>query len=333
MTGRAILIIGGTGALGGAVAKALLKDESQKWLLVVLTRHPESSQAKALVHLGQGRVTMSQGDLDDEESLRKAMQGVYGVFCNTNFWSTASIEGERRQGLIMLRIAQELNIKHFVFSSLDSVSSISGGKLFLPHYDAKASIEHEIDWRRSDEYMRQVKGGWYRNCVSVLVTCPYFENFQSVFVPEREKLSDGKEKLVFKYPLSGDGAWQMVALADIGAFASIMFADCETWGGQTLRIASEELPMKKVAEQFTEITGIPSEYDPPSVEEFLNSGMPNSHDVLNNFIAYREGYVAPRDYSMLRKLHPGLRTFKAWLRETEWRGEAREVQKDSITGK
>lgn len=328
---KTALVIGGTGAMGRAIVRALLQD-STDWQIAIFSRSPESETAQQLIEQGGGRVFIRQGNLNDEVSLRQAMKGVTAVFCNTNFWAEASFTVEKEQGVRTLEIAQQSGVDHLVYSSLDAVASLSGGQLMLPHYDAKAAVEHEIDWRRSDEYMRQVDDGWYSNHVSVLVTVPYFENFQSIFVPESGPLSDGSEGLIFTGPLSGDAPWQMVALDDIGYFVAMMLSDREAWGGRTLRIASEELPMAAVVDTFTQVTGIPAEYRPPTLEAFLSSGIPNAHDVVNNFKLYREGYAAPRDYELLRQLHPDLRTFADWLKETNWQGEARAVQKDPITG-
>ena len=332
-TTKTALVIGGTGAMGRAVVRALLHDDATDWQIAILSRSPNSETAQQLIEQGGGRISIREGNLNDEASIRQAMQGMTAVFCNTNFWSEASFTVERNQGIRALEAAQQAGVDHFIYSSLDAVASLSGGQLMLPHYDAKASVEHEIDWRRSDEYMRQVNDGWYSNHASVLVTAPYFENFQSIFAPEPGKLSDGSEGLRFTGPLSGDAPWQMVALDDIGYFTAMMLSDRETWGGRTLRIASEELPMAEVVNTFTQVTGIPAEYRPPTLDAFLASGIPNAHDVVNNFRVYREGYIPPRDYAFLRTLHPGLRTFEAWLRETHWRGEARMVQKDPITGR
>ena len=200
---KTILVIGGTGAMGRAVVKGLLQDKNTDWQIAIFSRSPESKTAQKLVAEGEGKISIRQGDLNDEASINEAMQGIDAVFCNTNFWSESSFITERNQGLLALKVANELKVNHFIYSSLDSVASLSGGELMLPHYDAKASVEHEIDWRRSEEYMQQLEDGWYSNHVSVLVTAPYFENFQSIFLPTFDRLSNGQEGAIFTGPLSG----------------------------------------------------------------------------------------------------------------------------------
>ncbi|MFA0812787.1 NmrA/HSCARG family protein [Microbulbifer epialgicus] len=331
---KTIAIIGGTGAMGRAVVNALLGDTDNEWLIKILTRNTNSERANNMKESSSGRISFVTGNLEDKESLETLMKGVYGVFSNTNFWSAGekSVARERSQGLRALEVAEQTGVELFIHSSLDAASNLSNGALPVPHYDAKASVEHEIDWHRSEEFFSQKENGWYTKHVSVLVTEPYIENFQSIFLPEPGKLKDGREGLIFRGPLAGDAIWQMVALDDIGAFARIMFSDAKTWGGRTLRIGSDALKMSEVAAKFEAVTGIPAEYSPLSDEEFMASGQPNAHDVLNNFLFYRLGYAAPRDYDALRKIYPGLHSFESWLRETGWRGKAGDVQKDAISG-
>lgn len=39
-----------------------------------------------------------------------------------------------------------------------------------------------------------------------------------------------------------------------------------------------------------------------------------------------------RNHEALRKIHPDLMNFEAWLQHSSWKGEEREVQKDAVTG-
>ncbi|PJE17625.1 MAG: hypothetical protein CK429_06195 [Mycobacterium sp.] len=68
----------------------------------------------------------------------------------------------------------------------------------MPHYDARAAVEHWIDMMRSDEFMAKATDGWYSHHVSVLVTGPYFENLQTTFAPRHGQLSDGRDGVIFE---------------------------------------------------------------------------------------------------------------------------------------
>lgn len=331
---RTIAIVGGTGAMGRAVVNALLNDPVNDWSIRILTRDSQSPRAREMKSIAGDKLSYVVGDLNDQASLNHLMNGVYGAFSNTNFWTSGekSVARERGHGLNVLRAAEEAGIQLFIHSSLDAANSLSNGKNPVPHYDAKASVEQEIDWRRSDEFFQQNETGWYSTNTAVLVTEPYFENFQSIFLPQQGVLSDGREGLIFAAPLAGDAPWPMVALEDIGEFARIMFSQAGKWGGQTLRIGSDAPTLASVVRSFEKVTGIPTEYRPPSDEEFLSSELPNAHDVLNNFLFYRNGHARVRDYEGLRAIHPELLSFESWLRRTNWKGEAADVQKDAISG-
>lgn len=84
---RTVLITGATGQQGGATVTALL---DKGFDLRGLTRTPGGDAARALAAKG---VTIVQGELDDAESLRRALEGVWGVFSVQNTW-TAGVERE-----------------------------------------------------------------------------------------------------------------------------------------------------------------------------------------------------------------------------------------------
>ena len=71
---KTILIAGATGQQGGASLRHL---RDRGFSVRALTRDPDQPKARAL--LGPG-VEIVRGDMEDEESLTRALEGVYGVF-------------------------------------------------------------------------------------------------------------------------------------------------------------------------------------------------------------------------------------------------------------
>jgi uncharacterized protein YbjT (DUF2867 family) len=71
---RVILVTGATGRQGGAVYQNLRK---KGFKLRAMVRDPNTNQARQLVGYGE---KVFQGNLDDPDSLMRAMDGVYGVF-------------------------------------------------------------------------------------------------------------------------------------------------------------------------------------------------------------------------------------------------------------
>lgn len=71
---RKILVIGGTGMLGKPVAKQLKEDGFN---VIVFTRNPEEARIKMPTSFGYAK-----GDVENIQSLKEAMAGVYGIHIN-----------------------------------------------------------------------------------------------------------------------------------------------------------------------------------------------------------------------------------------------------------
>ena len=93
-TKRTILITGATGKQGGATLAALA---GKDFTLRALTRKPASDGARSLAASG---VEVVAGDFDDAASIRRAVEGAWGVFAVQNTWE-AGVEGEERQGKLL----------------------------------------------------------------------------------------------------------------------------------------------------------------------------------------------------------------------------------------
>jgi uncharacterized protein YbjT (DUF2867 family) len=321
---KEVLVIGGTGAMGRPVVEQLLASRRERWAVRVLTRDPSCPEAQALVALAPDRVRIFAGSARDPEALERATAGAYGVFCNTNFFATASVRGEVEEGLAALDAARRADVKHFVWSSLDSLGAASAGRYPVPHFDAKAAVAARIDERRADEFMRRgfgdpSEGTFHLERTTVLVTLPYLENVKAFFRPWPGTLPDGRSGMIFRLPF-GDARWPWVALDDIATFAVRVFEDPATWGGRTLPIASDILGGAEIAATFERVTGIPAAYVPMSMEEYEQLPIPMKHDFVNMVKALNE-FPPARDLAFLRTIHSEPVTFEAWLRKSGWRGE------------
>lgn len=314
-----MLLIGGTGAMGAPIVRRLLADTEQRWIPRILTRDPDSPQARTLRALDE-RIEIVPGDVTRAQSVARAMDQVSGVFCNTDYWSLWSESGESLEtsiGVELLEMARHAMVDHFIYSSAENTCKLSEGRIQVPHFDAKADVEsHILDRRLNGDT-------WYLDHTSILRTAPYMENFQTYFLPQRS--GSGEGNLTFSLPIS-DKPWCMVALEDIGWFAEHLLANSGYWKGKDLAVASDVLTLTEIATAFSEVTGIPADVYVPSDDEFLALGFEGADDLLNMFRFVREVGIE-RDIDQLRTIHPGLLDFRAWLRMTGWRGEPRQVQK------
>src|SRR4051794_6638985 len=101
---QTILVLGATGQQGSAVARRL---REHNWPVRGFVRDPRSAKAQTLVELG---VELAIGNLADQASLERAMDGVYGVFSVQTF--TDGVEIEAQQGKLVADVAQAAGVQH-----------------------------------------------------------------------------------------------------------------------------------------------------------------------------------------------------------------------------
>jgi uncharacterized protein YbjT (DUF2867 family) len=315
------LVIGGTGAMGSRVVRRLLTQTPDT--VRVLTRDPNSARAAALREAGAERVELVRGDAEDAGSIRAALHGVSRVFCNTDFFSAKNPLVEFRQACTILDAARESAVDRFVWSSLDSAATLTAGRVLVPHYEAKAAVAAHINLQRAQEMMARASDCWYRDHVSILTTSPYFENLQSRLSPA----AGSAPGVVFTLPL-GSGRYPMIALADIAWFAVFMLETWQSWGTRDLAVTAESLTGDEIAAAFEKVTGIPASYQAMPLDDLRTTIPEVGHDYAAMFEFFQERDLAARDRDLgfLRRIHPGLLTFEAWLRHTGWDGRAQEVQ-------
>ena len=129
---KLIAVIGATGQQGGAVVRALLGQGQFK--VRALTRNPEKHRGLA--------DEVVEADLNRPATLRAAFEGAHGVFLVTNFWEAGT--DEIKQATAAVRAAKEAGVKHFIWSTLPNVETISGGKFDVPHFTGKAKVDRVV---------------------------------------------------------------------------------------------------------------------------------------------------------------------------------------------
>jgi nucleoside-diphosphate-sugar epimerase len=102
--------------MGRPVIDALNK--TNHYTLRVLTRNAQGEQAKNLTKT-YPNVELVEDNYADEQAVRKLLTSVYDVFCNTDCWNCGGFQNEIDYGKMIFDISKELNVQHFVYSSLD----------------------------------------------------------------------------------------------------------------------------------------------------------------------------------------------------------------------
>ena len=129
---KLIAVIGATGQQGGAVVRAL--QAGGKFKVRALSRNPGKHRELA--------DEVVEADLNRPETLKAAFAGAHGVFLVTNFWEKGS--DEVTQATAAVRVANDVGVKHLIWSTLPDVEAISGGKFNVPHFTGKAKIDRIV---------------------------------------------------------------------------------------------------------------------------------------------------------------------------------------------
>jgi uncharacterized protein YbjT (DUF2867 family) len=308
---KVIAVVGATGAQGGGLVRAIVKDPNSGFVARALTRDVNSDKAKALAKLG---AEVAVADLDDLESLKRAFAGAYGVFCLTNFWEHFSPEKEYAQAKAQAIATKQVGIRHVIWSTLedtrrwvplsDNRMPTLMGAYKVPHFDAKGEADQEFTRLGVP--------------TTFLLTSFYWDNL-IFFGMGPKKGPDGT--LLFTLPM-GDKTLPGIAAEDIGKCALGIFKKGKEYIGKTVGIAGEHLTGSQMAVAMTNAFGQPVRYNEVSPEAYRALGFPGADDIGNMFQFKRDfndAFCGPRNPSVARSLNPSLQSFETWLAQNKQR--------------
>ncbi|PRP82579.1 hypothetical protein PROFUN_04884 [Planoprotostelium fungivorum] len=220
---KIITVIGSTGMQGGSVVRHLL--ERPEWKIRAITRDTEKPAAKALQEKG---VEVVKADISDYDQLLAAFDGAHAVFAVTNFWEHLNKEKEVADGKRMADAAKAAGVKHYIWSSLDSVEKITKGKYTkVHHFDGKYEVE---------EYINQI------GLPATFVLCA---TYYDIFTPRT--LPDGRSAITLPVP-SDAKLFIIDTAADFGKFVAAALKMGDSAIGRRLLGSGDELsPSEMVA--------------------------------------------------------------------------------------
>ncbi|KAJ7254242.1 NAD-P-binding protein [Mycena rebaudengoi] len=320
-TTKLVLVIGATGAQGLAVIEALLTpDRNGKpsaYSVRALTRDPAGQRARELSARGV------ECSFEDQEAVARALEGVYGVWVNTDGFSVGEIR-EIYAGMLIFEAAKRTqSLRHYVWSSVPYGSKLGG---FKPEYRAAHMTAKGLvaDWLRGQTSTASNDGlAW-----TIVETAIYTEMLACGLFEPLNIRADGT--VVFAAP-AGHAKFPLVTLKDIGWWARYTFDHRPETSGRDLAIVSHLVSWDEIAKTFTKVTGKPAVYKAQSVEEwwnnfgdgvnsFIGSG---SVTVKQNFSGFWKTFgdeLAPRDMDWIRSVHPGTQTLEDWMRDNNYTG-------------
>jgi uncharacterized protein YbjT (DUF2867 family) len=306
MSGEKIItVFGATGAQGGGLVRAICADPAGGFTARAVTRDVHSEKSRALAALGAEVVA---ADVDDEASMRRALEGAHGAYFVTFFWAHFSADKEMAEARSMANAAKAAGVRHVIWSSLEDVRKFVPlsdarmptlqGRYKVPHFDAKGEAEHFF----TDAGLR----------TTFLYASFYWENF-IYFGAGPKKGPDGN--LYLTMPI-GDKKMAGIASEDIGRVAYGIFKAGDTYVGQVVGAAGEHLTGAEMAAKLSRATGREIRFSAPSPDEYRAYGFPGA-DELGNMFQFYADFAGPvnavRDVARSRRLDPGLQSFDQWL--------------------
>ncbi|MCJ1454088.1 hypothetical protein MMC28_004438 [Mycoblastus sanguinarius] len=331
---KTIFIIGGTGAQGTPIIKALAAPGSG-YAVKILTRDVTSARAKLLTSLPN--VTLAAGTFASETALRDGFTGAWGAFVNIDGFNCGE-KAELYWGIRSYELALECGVQFFVWGNLDFGLKKSGydPKFRSGHYDGKGRVGEWI--MTQNKAIQSAKMG-----AAIFTSGPYIEMTiagRTVMTPAVE---DGV--LTWRVPL-GEGAVCHTALEDCGHYVKWLFDNREKANGLDLEVGIAHIGYHELADAFTKVTGKPARFVDVSLEEYWSAaglaGMaegpagynadpsdPATMSFKDNFTGFwnvwkfsggNEGVVR-RDYALLDEIHPGrIKSAEEWFRKEDESG-------------
>ena len=209
---RKILVTGATGQQGGSLARLLLQ---KKHKVYALTRNTQSPAAQDLRNKGANVV---KGDLDDSDSLERAVKDVESIFLMGTPFEDGT-EGETRRGKLMADISKENKVEHLVYSSVANADKNTG----IPHFESKYKVEQHI-----------------KN-----LGIPYTIIGPTFFM--ENLLGPGLQQGQLTLPVSSSCILQQSALENIAEFSVLVLERSKQFLGKRIDIASDEVTGEQAA--------------------------------------------------------------------------------------
>jgi len=222
---RNILVTGATGTQGGAVVDHLLAD-SEQWEIYGLTRDATSDGAEALEARG---VTVVEGDLTDADRMSELVDGMDAVYGVTMFMEQGT-DVEVEQGVTLAEAAADAGVDHFVYSSVGSADADTG----LPHFESKWAVEQRIEELGLP--------------TTVIRPVFFMQNFAYMM---RDDIMDGQLTM----PLREGVSLAIVDATDIGRAVVAALSDPDTFLGEVITLAGDDLTLEGFAAAFSDQLG------------------------------------------------------------------------------
>ncbi|KAF6843239.1 NmrA family protein [Colletotrichum musicola] len=251
---KLITVYGATGAQGGSVAQALLRDNTNSFSVRGITRDPSTEKARKLSNSG---VDVVQADGIDKQSLVAAFSGSWGVFANTNSDDLSigeeGLPSETDIGRNIVDAAVEAGVQIFVYSGMASPEEITKGAMTAKAFEEKHAIGEHARSKPSLTVV-EVSPGWYMENFLDPELAPVFGGLPFE--------ADAEGYMTFRSPRwGGDGEVPLIAVgADYGDLVHGVFLCPVEYRGVRVQGMSQSRGIDLFGDDFQAATGKKARY-------------------------------------------------------------------------
>ncbi|KAB2574163.1 NmrA-like family domain-containing protein 1 [Lasiodiplodia theobromae] len=250
-----VVVIGGTGTFGGAVARSLHANSSHTFHVRATTRDPSTPKAARLARLG---ISVVRADSWNASDLAAAFHDdTWAVFLNTDS-DDADFKAQRgppesAMGRTVIDAAVAAGVKHFVYAGLPEASRVTGGAVPILSFDEKAEIAAYARQQQQAglfESAATVTSGWALEIFWMRTYAEAFGGFAMV--------RDEEGFLTLHVPPMGNAPesvpWTAVE-DDYGDAVHGVLLDPRRWDGRTVWAVSECRSFEEVTEAYNRVAG------------------------------------------------------------------------------
>jgi uncharacterized protein YbjT (DUF2867 family) len=241
-----------------------------------------------------------------------AFQGSHGVYLLTPMIVPPATH-EAELGRQLADAAVEAGVQHVIFSSLEDVEKITGGKKWVPHFTDKAKVE---------EYIRSLPIS-----SSFIYLALFYTNLIEFFPPRM----DG-DTLISPIYLPEDFRRAVYGSVDCGGSCGFgTFTNRDKYAGKSLPVIGDIISPKEMVQTFSRVTGKKAAYRSAFTREELLHHFPSfrANELFVREIVEMLQYIVEdgyyrkeRDLLWSRQVNPNSVSWEQFLRMTKWQGQS-----------
>ena len=283
---KVLSVFGATGKQGISVVNHVLADPelAKQFGVRAITRNVDSTTAKQLAKNG---VEVVHGDFKDPVSIEKAVAGSHTVYLMTTpSFGTDAVEAEYNTAKLVADISVQNGVKYIIFSTLPSVSKLSGGRYNnVTAFDAK---------EKAEQYIRTLP---IQSAFCSLGS--FMQNFadQPFLAPK----PGPHNTWILRRPVPSTAKLPLLdAIEDTGKFVGAILADPVQYSGQTIHAAEQMYSYDDIVAALSKSCGKSIVFKQVS-EECFRETLPILPDLwMDGFRSQEEfGYFGPNSEALV----------------------------------